>query len=176
MLRKTDDLSKPYLGYWISNWAPSHSWTHVVPQRRTHVLLQAALLLKSFWKFSGFRAALGSAVVGTCTGIEVTLIFLGEWRYSAAETLIHYTVMQFAKKIRGQSRVLFLIGYQIYPLLAVALFIVAISKKLSFLTPGHTDLCSFKEMHAALLLLRPVSVLLALFWFILGSGLYLLQT
>lgn len=148
-LRKTDALSKLYLCYWISNWARWHSWTRVVPQRRRHVFLQPALLLTSFWKLSGFRAALGSAAVGTCTGIEVTLIFLGEWSYSAAKTLIHYTVMQFAKKIRGQSRVPFLIGYQIYPLLAEALSIVAISKKLSVLSPGLTDLCHFKEMHAS---------------------------
>lgn len=82
---------------------------------------------------------------------------------SAAETVIHYTVMQFAKKIRGLSRVPFLLGYKIYPLLAVALFIVAVSKKLPFLSSGLTDLCGFKEMHAALLLLTSVSVLLALF-------------
>lgn len=136
MLRKTDVLSKLYLGYQIWNRTRSRSWTYVAPQRRRHVLLHLPpLLLKSFQKLSGFRAHLGSAVVGTCTGIEVTLIFLGEWSYRAAETLIHYTVMQFAKKIRGQSRVPFLIGYEIYPLLAVALCIVAISKKLSVFIP-----------------------------------------
>lgn len=59
--------------------------------------------LNSFWKLSGLKAALGSAVVGTCTGIEMTLIFLGECSYSAAETLIHYTAMQFVKKIRGRA-------------------------------------------------------------------------
>lgn len=156
------------LTYQIALWAWSHSWTHAVPQRRRHVLLQPALFLKSFWKLSGWRAPLGSAVVGTCTGIEVSFVFLVEWSYSATDTLIHYPAIQSAKKIRGQRRAPFLIGYQIYWLLAGAIFTVAISKKLP-LSQAFTNLCSFQEMQAALLVVTSVSVLLVLFWFILET-------
>lgn len=129
---------------------------------------------EAFGSCQALEQLFGSAVVETCAGIEVTLIFLGEWSYSAAETLIHYTVMQFAKKTSGQNRVPFLLSYKIYPVLdCSSLYCCNFQESLSWPLASQISAVSKKCMQLCFCWNQ---FLLVLFCFIVESGLCLKQT